>query len=192
MEMEENWRVDVGGVSGSKGKYKKRAAVRGNSKVKKWVSEFKKGRTSTSDEPHSGRPDEVATPEMIEQIYKMVIEDCRLKINEIDDCFNRKFGAVVAMAKINELKLELFPHPPYSPDLAPCEYHLFPNLKKWFGGRTAIAEPILWKAASLNMTDGKRKLCGSLSLMQNRKRDPIIRTAEVDCHAMTYYRHLWC
>lgn len=39
------------------------------------------------------------------------------------------------MAKINELKFELLPHPPYSPDLAPSDYHLFPNLKKWLGGR---------------------------------------------------------
>jgi len=39
------------------------------------------------------------------------------------------------MAKINELKFELFPQPPYSPDLAPSDYHLFPNLKKWLGGK---------------------------------------------------------
>uniref|UniRef100_A0A1B6F3X3 Tc1-like transposase DDE domain-containing protein n=1 Tax=Cuerna arida TaxID=1464854 RepID=A0A1B6F3X3_9HEMI len=26
---------------------------------------------------------------------------------------------------------ELFPHPPYSPDLAPSDYHLFPTMKKW-------------------------------------------------------------
>jgi histone-lysine N-methyltransferase SETMAR len=27
------------------------------------------------------------------------------------------------------------PHPPYSPDLAPSDYHLFPNLKEHFGGQ---------------------------------------------------------
>jgi len=32
------------------------------------------------------------------------------------------------MAKFNEL----FPHPAYS---TPCDYFLFPNLKKWFGGK---------------------------------------------------------
>lgn len=42
---------------------------------------------------------------------------------------------VIAMAKIHELKFELLPHPPYSPDLAPCDFHLFPNLKKWLGGK---------------------------------------------------------
>lgn len=39
------------------------------------------------------------------------------------------------MAKIHEFRFELWSHPPYSPDLAPCDYHLFPNLKKWLGGK---------------------------------------------------------
>ena len=26
---------------------------------------------------------------------------------------------------------EVFDHPPYSPDLAPSGYHLFPNMKTW-------------------------------------------------------------
>jgi len=26
---------------------------------------------------------------------------------------------------------EVFDHPPYSPDLAPSDYHLFPNMKTW-------------------------------------------------------------
>ena len=44
-------------------------------------------------------------------------------------------SSVVAMAKINALKFELFLQPPYSPDLAPSDFHLFPNLKKWLGGK---------------------------------------------------------
>lgn len=39
------------------------------------------------------------------------------------------------MAKFHEFKYELLPHPAYSPDLAPCDYFLFPNLKKWLGGK---------------------------------------------------------
>ncbi|KAG5328551.1 SETMR methyltransferase, partial [Acromyrmex heyeri] len=34
------------------------------------------------------------------------------------------------MAKFNEFRYELLPHPAYSPDLAPCNYFLFPNLKE--------------------------------------------------------------
>jgi len=43
--------------------------------------------------------------------------------------------SVIAMAKINELKFELHSHAPYSPDLAPSDFFLFPNLKKWLGGK---------------------------------------------------------
>ncbi|KAG5323088.1 SETMR methyltransferase, partial [Pseudoatta argentina] len=41
----------------------------------------------------------------------------------------------VPMAKFNEFRYELLPHPAYSPDLAPYDYFLSPNLKKWFGGK---------------------------------------------------------
>lgn len=47
----------------------------------------------------------------------------------------RVHTCVLAMTKIHELGYELLPHPPYSPDLAPCDYFLFPNLKKWLGGK---------------------------------------------------------
>lgn len=30
--------------------------------------------------------------------------------------------SVVATVKLHELRYELVPHPPYSPDLAPCDY----------------------------------------------------------------------
>ena len=41
----------------------------------------------------------------------------------------------VAMAKLYELRYELVPHPPYSPDLAPSDYYLLPDLKKWLRGK---------------------------------------------------------
>lgn len=40
----------------------------------------------------------------------------------------------IAMAAVEECKFELVQHPPYSPDLAPSDYHLFPNLKKSLKG----------------------------------------------------------
>jgi len=39
----------------------------------------------------------------------------------------------IPIAKFNEFRYELLPPPAYSPDLATCDYFLFPNLKKWFG-----------------------------------------------------------
>jgi len=38
------------------------------------------------------------------------------------------------MAKFNEFRYELLPHPAYS-YLIPYDYFLFPNLKKWFRGK---------------------------------------------------------
>jgi len=40
-----------------------------------------------------------------------------------------------AMAKLDQLRFELVAHPPYSPDLAPSDYYLFPNLKRWLQGK---------------------------------------------------------
>ena len=42
--------------------------------------------------------------------------------------------SAVAMAAIHNCGFELLDHPPYSPDLAPSDYHLFPNLKKSLAG----------------------------------------------------------
>jgi histone-lysine N-methyltransferase SETMAR len=44
------------------------------------------------------------------------------------------FSGVVA-TKLMELGFQLIPHPPFSPDLAPSDYYLFPNMKKWLAGR---------------------------------------------------------
>ena len=38
--------------------------------------------------------------------------------------------SVVAMAAVHDCGIELDDHPPYSPDLAPSDYFLFPNMKK--------------------------------------------------------------
>jgi transposase len=36
-------------------------------------------------------------------------------------------------ALLEHFNWELFGHPPYSPDLAPSDYHLFTYLKNWLG-----------------------------------------------------------
>jgi histone-lysine N-methyltransferase SETMAR len=43
--------------------------------------------------------------------------------------------SVLTISKLTELKYELLEHPPYSPDLAPSDFHLFPNLKKALRGK---------------------------------------------------------
>jgi len=43
--------------------------------------------------------------------------------------------SALAKTKLVELGYELLTHPPYSPDLAPCDLFLFPNLKKSLAGQ---------------------------------------------------------
>jgi hypothetical protein len=40
-----------------------------------------------------------------------------------------------ARATITDLRLECIPHPAYSPDLAPSDYHVFGPLKEALGGK---------------------------------------------------------
>lgn len=44
-------------------------------------------------------------------------------------------SSAIATAKLFELRYEIVPHPPYSPDLAPSDYYLFPNLKNFLAGK---------------------------------------------------------
>lgn len=65
--------------------------------VYNWVNEFKRGRLSTKDENRPGRPVEVSTPEMIEKIRKMILDDRRLKVREIVEATGISQGAVVSI-----------------------------------------------------------------------------------------------
>lgn len=56
--------------------------------IQKWFTEFRCGRTSTSDAPRSGRPKEVTTEEMINKIHDIVLNDRRVKVREISDMVN--------------------------------------------------------------------------------------------------------
>jgi histone-lysine N-methyltransferase SETMAR len=47
----------------------------------------------------------------------------------------RPHTAHLTVETINNLGFELLPHPPYSPDLAPSDYHLFGPMKKTLGGQ---------------------------------------------------------
>jgi transposase len=53
------------------------------STIKKWAAEFKRGRTTLEDDPREGRPKSATTPEIIEQVHDMVLDDRRMKVRAI-------------------------------------------------------------------------------------------------------------
>jgi len=44
--------------------------------LKNWVAQFKRGDFSTCYAPSPGRPKTVTTPEIIDQIHELIMEDC--------------------------------------------------------------------------------------------------------------------
>jgi len=53
------------------------------STVKKWAAEFKRGRTSLQDDEREGRPKTATTPEIIEKVHKIVLDDRPIKVREL-------------------------------------------------------------------------------------------------------------
>ena len=80
--------------------------------------------------------------------------------------------ALASQKKLAYLVFQCLDHPPYSPDLAPSDYYLFPGLKKQFKGRhfSSDAEVI---AAAETWLDGKPSeffLSGLHKLQQRAKK----------------------
>ena len=53
------------------------------STVAKWASEFKRGRSFLEDDPRSGRPADFITKEMVASVETLIMENRRIKIDDI-------------------------------------------------------------------------------------------------------------
>jgi transposase len=53
------------------------------STIKKWAAEFKRGRTSLEGDPREGHPKSATTPDIIEQVHDIVLDDRRMKVRKI-------------------------------------------------------------------------------------------------------------
>jgi len=65
--------------------------------VKNWVAQFKRN-FSTCDAPRPGRPKTVTTPEIIDQIYELILEDQRIlakSIAEQLDISRKRVGSII-------------------------------------------------------------------------------------------------
>jgi histone-lysine N-methyltransferase SETMAR len=64
------------------------------STIKKWAAEFKRGRTSLEGDPREGRPKSATTPEIIEQVHDMILDERRMKVREIAETIGISKGRV--------------------------------------------------------------------------------------------------
>ena len=47
------------------------------------MAQFKRGGFSTCDVPHPGQPKTVTTPEIIDQIHELILEDCQILAEQL-------------------------------------------------------------------------------------------------------------
>ena len=112
--------------------------------VRKWCREFSEGRTDVHDEQRSGRPsvsDEVVAKRYCETLTKLkraiqnrrrgrLSKGVRLHHDNARPHVSRQTTAL-----LDKFGWKLLDHAPYSPDLAPSDFHLFPKLKQHLGGQ---------------------------------------------------------
>jgi len=65
--------------------------------VKNWLAQFKRGDFSTCDAPRPGRPKTVITPEIIDQIHGLILEDRRISAKSIAEQLGISRERVVAI-----------------------------------------------------------------------------------------------
>ena len=125
-----------------------------------WFRRFKEGRTSVESDTRSGQPSTSRNKEMIAKVRTFVRNNRRLTVREISDDCGISVGSVRRkrpekwrdgdwilhhdnapahtshlvqqfLAKDGTVQLQ---QRPYSPELAPCHFFLFPSLKKVLKG----------------------------------------------------------
>jgi len=123
--------------------------------VYKWFERFCNVCVSVEDEERSGRPSTSKTQENVERVSEMIRSNGRLTIREIAEDLNIPYDSFqnilttdLNMRRVSEKfdsapchtsflirqflsnkNILVCPHPPYSPDLAPYDFWLFPKVK---------------------------------------------------------------
>ncbi|PNF30398.1 hypothetical protein B7P43_G12860, partial [Cryptotermes secundus] len=95
------------------------------SQKKERYNRFKDGRTSVDSEPRSGRPSTSRNENVIEQVRTLVMEDRCITAPEHENEIGVSTGSVHSILT-KDLGMR---RAPYSPDMAPCDFWLFPKLK---------------------------------------------------------------
>ena len=101
-------------------------------------TQFKNGRDDLNDDPRLGRPEASNRAELVEKvrestIYIILTEDLGIKKVCVRFVPHQLNAPSDKTKKVNEFFMKkqicVMDYPPYSPDLSPCDYFLFPKLK---------------------------------------------------------------
>jgi len=124
--------------------------------VTKWCREFSEGRTDVHDQQRNGRSPLISDDLLqetegeiranrrvtIRELHHTILEVSKTTFHEAvtEKLGYRKFvgtphSAHVTTALLEKFKWDILDHPPYSPDLAPSDFHLFLHLKKHLVGK---------------------------------------------------------
>ena len=78
--------------------------------VRKRFTEFRCGRTSTETTLSSSRPNEITTPEMINKVYDIILNDPKVKVHEIAEIASISTERLVNVFYHNRPKTHLCDH----------------------------------------------------------------------------------
>jgi hypothetical protein len=139
--------------------------------IKNRFNKFQHGRTSVFDEPPLGAPKTATTEENIEKIHDLVLVDRRLKVHKIaetvdisKDCMGYILQDILGIKKVSARwlpRLLFSDNQTLGPnwtnwakncclirrfflDLVPCDFFLFPNLKKSLPGQKFESIEQIW------------------------------------------------
>ena len=127
------------------------------SKVFEWYARFKAGRESLADDPREGCPSTSTTDGNIERVrvavssnpratVEMLADELHISEGSVHTILTEKLGknllhdnapahtAILVAQFLAKRKVTVITHPPYSPDLAPADFFLFPKLKNAMKG----------------------------------------------------------
>ena len=116
-----------------------------------WFKHFEKGRMSVGEEPRPGRPSTSTDDNHVERVHAVSRGNRRLTVEEVlahlRDAVRRKrpelwenqtwmfhhdnapaHASLLIRSYLAKHQTSVVHHPPYSPDLAPADFFLFPKL----------------------------------------------------------------
>ena len=107
--------------------------------VFEWNKRFKEGRESVRDDERCGRSKEVSRPELIDQRVGVRVTMLRFRRKRLALFKSAQWhfhqdnvpvhNSILVTNLLTKVGIKTVPHPPYSPDLAPCDFWLFPKLR---------------------------------------------------------------